>query len=117
MISYITKLSIEIWQGPEHWHIDFCKSLASCTNKKDVLLCILRWHVCAEHLQYLRSWMRTQNYDNRDGYAASTEAFNTKRGLKDEPLSCELGIRYQPCRLSCLESASYNKQYEHTRVV
>ena len=45
----------KIIQGPEHCHIDFCKRLAHCTNNKDVFLCIMRWHVRAGHLQYLRS--------------------------------------------------------------
>jgi hypothetical protein len=31
-------------QGPEHAHIDIIKSMAHLTNKKDVFLCILRYH-------------------------------------------------------------------------
>ena len=41
-------------QGPEHFHIDFCKKVAACTNNKDVFLTILRHHVREGHLQYLQ---------------------------------------------------------------
>ena len=83
-------------QGPEHCHIDFCKRFASCTNDKEDFLCILRWHVRARHLQYLRS-LDAEADDcekGRDGYAASLEGFRSKTSLKHDALPCELGIRY-----------------------
>jgi len=85
----------EIWQGPEHCHIDFCKRLARCTNNQDVFLCIMRWHVRAGHLQYLRSLdVDAVDGEDGDGYAASLEGFQVNKGLNNNALPCELGIRY-----------------------
>ena len=42
-------------QAPEHCHIDFVKSVAECTNNKDVFLTVLRYHVRDAMIQYLRT--------------------------------------------------------------
>ena len=42
-------------QAPEHCHIDFVKSVACCTNNKDVFLTVLRYHVRDAMIQYLRT--------------------------------------------------------------
>lgn len=84
---------VTVMQGPEHCHIDFLKKLAKCTNNKEVFLCIIRWHVRAGHLQYLRSL---------DAAAAEVEAETEEGAARSridalslkEDLPCELGIRY-----------------------
>ena len=47
-------------------------------------------------MQYLslRS-LGAEEEEGVDGYAASTEAFNAKRGLKNESLLCEFTVRHQ----------------------
>jgi hypothetical protein len=80
-------------QGPEHCHIEFCKNLAGCTNNKDIFLTILRWHVRAAHLQYLRNL----EVDLADADNGCTDELSTTLGLeadKNDGISCELGIQY-----------------------
>jgi hypothetical protein len=81
-------------QGPEHCHIDFCKNLADCTNNKDIFLTLLRWHVRAAHLQYLRSL----EVDMADaGDQDDDPGLSVVTGLeadRNDGISCELGIRY-----------------------
>lgn len=76
-------------QGPEHCHIDFCKSLSRCINNKDVFLCVMRWHVRAGHLQYLKAL-------DTDAAADDGDFGGDKVGskMRVEALPCELGIRY-----------------------
>ena len=59
-------------QGPEHCHIDFIKNLASCTNNKDVFLTILRCHVRAGHIQYLRNLQTDLEDAEGEGAARGT---------------------------------------------
>ena len=80
-------------QGPEHCHIEFCKNLAECTNNKDIFLTLLRWHVRAAHLQYLRNLevdMADAGDDDDPGLSLITEL----EADKNDGISCELGIRY-----------------------
>ena len=81
-------------QGPEHCHIDFCKNLADCTNNKDIFLTLLRLHVRAAHLQYLRSL----EVDMADaGDQDDDPGLSVVTGLeadRNDGISCELGIRY-----------------------
>ena len=80
-------------QGPEHCHIEFCKNLEECTNNKDIFLTLLRWHVRAAHLQYLRNLevdMADAGDDDDPGLSLITEL----EADKNDGISCELGIRY-----------------------
>ena len=91
-------LHFKFEQGPEHCHIDFCKRLAHCTNNQDVFLCILRWHVRAGHLQYLRS-LDTDAVDaqadaDRADLAEVDTASKHEYNPKEQSIPCELGIRY-----------------------
>ena len=92
-------------QGPEHCHIDFCKRLAQCTNNKDVFLCIMRWHVRAGHLQYLRSLdvdaadaeaegLQVEGGDAVDPRIAGMPQRDALNGAGHDDIPCELGIRY-----------------------
>ena len=87
---------LETCQGPEHCHIDFCKRLASCTNNKDVFLCIMRWHVRAGHLQYLRSLDADANDCEGGGKEEAEDMLGcpSPARLTHDSLPCELGIRY-----------------------
>ena len=80
-------------QGPEHCHIDFIKNLADCTNNKDVFLTILRWHVRAGHIQYLRNLQADLEDADVEGDDDDTDITQTFAD-KDDGISCELGIRY-----------------------
>jgi len=95
----------KIIQGPEHCHIDFCKRLAHCTNNKDVFLCIMRWHVRAGHLQYLRSLdvdaadaeaegLQVEGGDAVDPRIAGMPRRDDLSGAGHDDIPCELGIRY-----------------------
>ena len=80
-------------QGPEHCHIEFCKNLAECTNNKDIFLTLLRWHVRAAHLQYLRNLevdMADADHDEDPELSVITHL----EADKNDGISCELGIRY-----------------------
>jgi hypothetical protein len=81
-------------QGPEHCHIEFCKNLAGCTNNKDVFLTILRWHVRAAHLQYLRNLDIDLTDAEDDDYTDRLGAILEIEADKNDGISCELGIRY-----------------------
>jgi hypothetical protein len=83
-------------QAPEHCHIDFVKSVAGCTNNKDVFLTVLRYHVRDGMIQYLR----TLNEDllevgepeqRQEGKEARNKAYISDR---NDSISCDLGIRY-----------------------
>ena len=87
MISFIR-------QGPEHCHIEFCKQLAKCINNKDTFLCIMRWHVRAGHLQYLKSLDADADAAaDLDNTGADGQKSYSKANIQDA-LPCELGIRY-----------------------
>ena len=83
-------------QAPEHCHIDFVKSVAQCTNNKDVFLTILRYHIREAMLQYLR----TLNEDLLE--LGEPEESQEARGARqsqslldrNDSISCDLGIRY-----------------------
>ena len=96
-------------QGPEHCHIDFCKNLADCTNNKDIFLTLLRWHVRAAHLQYLRSL----EVDMADaGDQDDDSGLSVVTGLeadRNDWISCELEIRY-----STLQSIMAEQRPSHT---
>ena len=78
-------------QGPEHCHIEFCKTIAGCTNNKDIFFTILLWHVRAAHLQFLRSLESDlADEDENDKLVVQSE-FESGR---NDGSSCELGIRY-----------------------
>ena len=67
--------------------------MAGCTNNKDVFLTILRWHVRAGYLQYLRNLqadLEDANGDDEDDGAD----FKALVADRDDGISCELGIRY-----------------------
>ena len=83
-------------QEPEHCHIDFVKSVAECTNNKDVFLTVLRYHVRDAMIQYLRTL-------NEDLFELDEpEEMHEARGARDaamlldrnDSISCDLGIRY-----------------------
>ena len=81
-------------QGPEHCHIDFCKSLSRCINNKDTFLCVMRWHVRAGHLQYLHS-LDTDAADNDGDFGGDDGPGNDVASkMRQDALPCELGIRY-----------------------
>ena len=77
-------------QGPERCHVDFCKRLARCINNKDVFLCIMRWHIRAGHLQYLRSL----DVGAADDGGEDEQMSFVETGKNASDLPCELGIRY-----------------------
>jgi hypothetical protein len=79
-------------QGPEHCHIDFCKKVASCTNNKDVFLCILRHHVREGHLQYLQQLQA--DLAGEDGFEEDPKSSAEDWLARNDSISCELGIRY-----------------------
>ena len=82
-------------QGPEHCHIEFCKALAHCTNNKDIFLTILRWHVRAAHLQYLRNLEADLADAEADDDGSASVSFSADfQADKNDGISCELGIRY-----------------------
>jgi hypothetical protein len=105
-------------QGPEHCHIDFCKRLAQCTNNKDVFLCIMRWHVRAGHLQYLRSLdvdaadAEAEGQDMDEGEVGPRIAGMSQRdclsSAGNDYIPCELGIRYPT--LQAIMSGKRNMQ-------
>jgi hypothetical protein len=100
----MSELVCKFIQGPEHCHIDFCKRLAHCTNNKDVFLCIMRWHVRAAHLQYLRSLdvdaadAEAEGQDMDEGEVGPRIAGMSQRdylsSAGNDDIPCELGIRY-----------------------
>ena len=78
-------------QGPEHCHIEFCKTIAGCTNNKDIFLTILRWHVRAAHLQFLRALESDlADEDENDRLVVQSDM----ESGRNDGISCELGIRY-----------------------
>ena len=81
-------------QGPEHCHIDFIKKLADCTNNRDVFLTILRCHVRAGHIQYLRN-LQT-DLEDAEGEGDDDIDINSLMADRDD------GISGTPCsRPSC----------------
>ena len=110
------------YQGPEHCHIDFIKNLADCTNNKDVFLTILRCHVRAGHLQYLRNLQA--DLEDADAEGDDDIDINPLIGDRDDGISCELGVRYpmlqsimsgdknhQTLQVATIYSMLYNMQY------
>ena len=85
-------MTVRHFQGPEHCHIDFIKNLAHCTNNKDVFLTILRCHVRAGHIQYLRNLQA--DLEDADGEAYDDIDINPLIADSDDVISCELGVRY-----------------------
>ena len=81
-------------QGPEHCHIDFCKSLSRCINNKDTFLCVLRWHVRAGHLQYLHSLDTDAEANDGDFGGEEGPGNDVASKMRQDALPCELGIRY-----------------------
>ena len=93
------------WQRPEHFHIETCKRLARCINSKDIFLCAIRWHVRAEHLQYLHSLDTDAaaaggDFVEEDGAGNS---FESKISADTLLASWESDTPF--CRLSCQGSA------------
>ena len=80
-------------QGPEHCHIEFCKNLSERTNNKDIFLTLLRWHVRAAHLQYLRN-LEVDMADAGDDDDPGLSLITQLEADKNDGISCELGIRY-----------------------
>ena len=66
--------------------------MAECTNNKDIFLTILRWHVRAAHLQYLRNLEVDLADAEEDDDAISV--ISSLEADKNDGISCELGIRY-----------------------
>jgi len=89
---YIPIMTVRHFQGPEHCHIDFIKNLAHCTNNKDVFLTILRCHVRAGHIQYLRNLQA--DLEDADGEGDDDIDINPLIADRDDGISCELGVRY-----------------------
>ena len=79
-------------QGPEHCHIDFCKKVAKCTNKKDVFLTLLKYHVREGHLQYLEGLYSDLTDEGAMDVSAAVQADRFQ--ARNYAVSCELGIRY-----------------------
>ena len=68
-----------------------------CTNNKDIFLTILRWHVRAAHLQYLRNLevdLADADAEADDDGCASVSIHADMEADKNDGISCELGIRY-----------------------
>ena len=68
-----------------------------CTNNKDIFLTILRWHVRAAHLQYLRNLevdLADADAEADDDGSASVSIHADMEADKNDGISCELGIRY-----------------------
>ena len=68
-----------------------------CTNNKDIFLTILRWHVRAAHLQYLRNLEADLAASNAEDDIDSADTLSVRAGIKadkNDGISCELGIRY-----------------------
>ena len=68
-------------------HIEFCKNLAECTNNKDIFLTLLRWHVRAAHLQYLRNLevdMADAGDDDDPGLSLMKRAVQTLKQRQEE---------------------------------
>ena len=79
-------------QAPEHCHIDFVKSVAGCTNNKDVFLTVLRYHVRDGMIQYLR----TLNEDLSElGKPEERQEGQEGRHTYIDSILCDLGICYQ----------------------
>ena len=85
-------MTCNVLKGPEHCHIEFLKKLAGCTNKKDVFLTILRWHVRDGHIQYLRNLQ--VDLQDADGDEEDETDLRPLIADKDDGIFCELGIRY-----------------------
>ena len=76
--------------------MEFFKALAHCTNNKDIFLTILRWHVRAAHLQYLRNLeVDLADAETDDDGSASASVIARLAADKNDPdeISCKLGIR------------------------
>ena len=83
-------------QTPEHCHIDFIKSVAGCTNNKDVFLTVLRYHVRDGMIQYLRTLNEDllelgEPEERQEGREARLAAYISDC---NDSISCDLGIRY-----------------------
>ena len=87
-------------QAPEHCHIDFVKSVAGCTNNKDVFLTVLRYHVRDGMIQYLRTLNEDllelgEPEERQEGREVRLAAYISDR---NHSISCDLGpilgIRY-----------------------
>ena len=64
-----------------------------CTNNKDIFLTILRWHVRAAHLQYLRNLEADLADAETEDDGADT--LSVRVGIeadKNDGISCELGL-------------------------
>ena len=97
-------------QGPEHCHIEFCKAIAECTTNKDIFLTILRWHVRAAHLQFLRALESDLADDEEHDQMAVRSDIECG---KNDGVSCELGIRY----LTLQSIMSGSKNHLRIRVI
>jgi hypothetical protein len=98
-------------QSAEHAHIDLIKAVASCTNNKDVFMCILRFHARRGYLQHYETLLRELDSDggaDADGVDSSESGSNDSYArdssfLRDRNfnVACETGIRYPAYETIC----------------
>ena len=87
-------------QSAEHADIVLIKVVAGCTNNKDVVLCILRFHARRAYLQHyqtlLRSWRVWKNSPQRLRQSKRPERALTL--MSKSALCCTIGISTWPVR-------------------
>jgi len=100
-------------QSPEHAHIDLIKAVASCTNNKDVFMCILRFHARRGYLQHYRTLLLelegdggadTDSENSSEAGSGSSDSYARDSSLlKDRNfnVACEAGIRYPAYETMC----------------
>lgn len=86
-------------QGPEHCHIELMKKIAPLTNRKQILLTIMRYHSRGIHLNLLRRQCDAVALEcDSDDHEVIAEWKELAKELsscdKNIVVPCELGIRY-----------------------
>ncbi len=101
---------------PEHAHIELIKSVAHLTKKKDVFLCILRYHSRSGFLQQYEQIL-TDMLDVAEGPVTgqlAVDIVNIQQILEGDrnfSIACELRLRYPTLK------AILNRDEVHIRVL
>ena len=101
-------------QSAEHAHIDLIKAVASCTNNKDVFMCILRFHARRGYLQHYQTLLKELAEEagaeagadvdpSGDSYAHDSSLL----GDRNFNVACETGIRYPAYETMCRREEQY----------
>ena len=99
-------------QSAEHAHIDLIKSVAGCTDNKDVFMCILRFHARRAYLQHHQALLLelegseepSAEAPSEQESGASTDSYQQECTLlrdRNFNVACETGIRYPSFEVMC----------------